>query len=233
MPAVGDLDGARRAVSGGLAITTATIARDDADAGMSGKPSRNRAGVPVWEKIDNPAPFKVADQRPISDAPLPSPVIDPDDAQRSIIAPSMPANGSKQGIATDREHETPYEPRSGAPAEGKTATMDDAVKAARAPRERSCDLIAKGFDKGLATTRSACTPEPSNCHFDRYGTPVGREIGDRPAVSTMNAMRPFPTSGAMASAQGRPCHDDHLAELLDNALHVETFGKQKRADASS
>jgi hypothetical protein len=139
MPAVGDLECIGDPISGGLSITTAAIARDDADVRMRCQPSCHSAGVPVWKEVDDAASFEIADKRPVSLTALPGPVIDPDNMKRRFIAASVPTDCSQQSIPADRQHKTPCKTCSWTTAEGDAATMNDAIFSRPSCQDKVCN----------------------------------------------------------------------------------------------
>jgi len=73
VPSVRDLDGFRATLGGSLDVTYATIARDDADRGMLGKPSGDCYCLATGQQIDDATLFQIADDRAVVVAALPGP----------------------------------------------------------------------------------------------------------------------------------------------------------------
>ena len=65
-----------------MTITGAPIASDNVDAGMVGQPRLNSGWMAVWQKVDDPATFEIADNSAVALATLPREVIDADNDGR-------------------------------------------------------------------------------------------------------------------------------------------------------
>jgi hypothetical protein len=82
MPAVGDLLGIGQRLRRRLAVAPATIARQNADAGMFREPSLDGRGLPVWQQRHDAPTLQAAHQRPIPVIAPERPVIDADHLER-------------------------------------------------------------------------------------------------------------------------------------------------------
>ena len=102
MPTVGNLGCLRACTRYGMAVTGAPIASDNFDAGVEGQPRLNSGGMPVWQEVDDPTTFEIADDGAIALATLPREVVDADDdGSRGWLNRSPPSDQSEQRVATD------------------------------------------------------------------------------------------------------------------------------------
>ncbi len=84
VPAVGDLDGDRRPVSGSFRIGSGSVANDDLDPGMLLEPLGDYFRRPIRKEIDDAPAFEIADYGPVALTAAERPVVDADDAGRSM-----------------------------------------------------------------------------------------------------------------------------------------------------
>jgi hypothetical protein len=78
VPTVSDLVRLGACTRYGMTITGAPIASDNVDAGMMGQPRLNSGWMAVWQEVDDPATFEIADSSAVALATLPGDVIDAD-----------------------------------------------------------------------------------------------------------------------------------------------------------
>jgi hypothetical protein len=65
-----------------MTITGTPIASHDFDARMVGQPRLNSGWMPVWQEVDDPATFEIADNGAVALATLPREVVDTDNDGR-------------------------------------------------------------------------------------------------------------------------------------------------------
>jgi hypothetical protein len=82
MPTVGDLGRLRSRTCHGTTITGAPVASDDFDARMARQPRFDGRWMTIWQKVDDTATLKVADDGAIALATLPREVVDANDGWR-------------------------------------------------------------------------------------------------------------------------------------------------------
>src|SRR6516162_4064656 len=82
MPAVGDLEGLRRAGAGSLAVSRGAIAADDLNTRMVAEPFLDGGGFAVGQQVDDPSAFQIDDNGAIALSLAEGPVIDADVAGR-------------------------------------------------------------------------------------------------------------------------------------------------------
>ena len=66
MPAVGDLDRIGQRSCCRFPVATTPVPRDHANAGMGGKPRGGGRDLVVGQKLDDAAPFQIADDRAVA-----------------------------------------------------------------------------------------------------------------------------------------------------------------------
>jgi hypothetical protein len=81
MPAIGDLDRIRQRFCGRFAVAAATIASDDRNLGMVGKPRLCRRRVSIRQQPHNPPLFQIANNAAVAVVAAPSPIIDADNLE--------------------------------------------------------------------------------------------------------------------------------------------------------
>jgi hypothetical protein len=82
MPTISDLYRMREGSCRSFAISSAAIASDYSDRGMSGEPGLGCRRLAIWQQGDDPAPFQVADDAGVSVIAPPGPIINADNLKR-------------------------------------------------------------------------------------------------------------------------------------------------------
>ncbi len=82
MPAIRDLLRVRRALPHRVRVGAGAVAGDELDPSVTPQPGRQRAGLAVGQKLDDPVAFQVDQNGSVVLAAPPRPVIDPEHAVR-------------------------------------------------------------------------------------------------------------------------------------------------------
>lgn len=85
VPSVRDLNCVRCTTAGAVSIKTRTITGHNLDPRPAFQPASNTVGVTIRKQIKHAIALQIADNRSISLAATPSPVVDPDDSRSSKI----------------------------------------------------------------------------------------------------------------------------------------------------
>ena len=102
VPAVGDLHGIRCTLPDGVSIGAGAVASDDLDPAVTPQPSRERAGLAVGQKIDDPIALQVDQNGSVGLAAPPGPVIHSQHARRRRQRRHRAMNQAQQSIGAHR-----------------------------------------------------------------------------------------------------------------------------------
>src|SRR5690606_18147876 len=102
MPSICDLSGIRGASSCSLCIGTSTIAGDDFYARVTGKPFGYNISISFGKQLKNAVAFQIADNRAVTLALAPGPIVDTNDPRVRIGFTRRGANHSQKCIAAHR-----------------------------------------------------------------------------------------------------------------------------------
>jgi hypothetical protein len=78
VPSVGDLNGIRRTLPDPVGISARPITGNDLHARMLAQPGGDGCGFPIGQEIDDGVRLKIHHHRAVASAPLPRPVVDPE-----------------------------------------------------------------------------------------------------------------------------------------------------------
>jgi hypothetical protein len=82
MPAISHLNGSRECLARGFGIDTAAVSTYDLGARMRAQPSCDGVGIAIRQQVDDLALLKITEDRAVTMALLPCPVIDAKYARR-------------------------------------------------------------------------------------------------------------------------------------------------------
>ena len=151
MPTVGDLHRVRQGLCCGFAISSATIASDDRDRGMSRQPGLGGRGLAIRQQRDDPAPFQVADDAGVSMITPPRPVIDADDLETIGRRMAAASDDTQKRVLAYWQHQPFCEARRRSPPKRQTEVMDDGVQPCRPSRRWREYPFGEAFREDLAT----------------------------------------------------------------------------------
>lgn len=135
MPTISHLDGVRDRPGRDLTVSAATIARDNLDSRMLGKPSLHGGGFPVRQQRHDPPSLQVTYDCAVTVVPPESPVIDTYNDQRIRWHHGSSSHDPQQGVITDGQHESLGKACCRSSAECQSQMMDNALQPRRtAPR---------------------------------------------------------------------------------------------------
>ena len=141
MEAVGDLPGLRRAPACALGIEAAAIAADDLDLRMLARAIGRSLRRAIRQHVDNLAPLQIDNDRPVSAALSPAPVVDASHPYRRAFAAigpmafEIPQNGIVALWKTETRHQTLCRP----PAGGVADQMSEFAHPTGSPGKRPGD----------------------------------------------------------------------------------------------
>ncbi len=135
------MGGAGCTAASAIGIDSAPIARDHPDAGVCTQPSGEAVCVSVGQKVDNGAALQVHEDRAVTMASTPSPVINPKHPRchhgcRGRLMPDE----AEQGVATYGHAEPLGQPRAGLAAQGCAEVALYIAQPRRAPGVRGGDV---------------------------------------------------------------------------------------------
>lgn len=119
MPTVGDLDCIGQCPCSRFSVAAASVTRDDANAGMGGKPRGGGRDLVVGQKLDDAAPFQIADDRAATMVAPEGPIVDADHCQGSGPGMRPAPNGVQQRVVADWDHKPCRESGTGSSAKAR------------------------------------------------------------------------------------------------------------------
>ncbi|MDA9536926.1 hypothetical protein ACM41_11715 [Bradyrhizobium sp. CCBAU 21362] len=119
VPAVRHLHRVGCAAARAISIKARTVARDDLDLRPALQPARNTVGITIGKQVKYAIALQIADDRSISLATTPSPIVDADDGRGHEIRQGSRVNHPEQGVATDRHGQFARQARAGFSADRK------------------------------------------------------------------------------------------------------------------
>jgi hypothetical protein len=143
MPSVGNLDCMRQRQCSSLTISAATIARQNLDRLMACQERRYRGSVSVWQKLDNPMPFKIAHDGAITTVAPKRPIINAHDCQPLAWRPGTAAHHTEQCIIADRQHQSLGETCRRASTQGNSEVMYEIFQPGSSARSARQDIITE------------------------------------------------------------------------------------------
>ena len=189
VPAIRDVGGAGCTAASAIGIDSAPIARDHLDAGVCTQPSGEAVCVSVGQKVDNGAALQVHEDRAVTMASPPSPVINPKHpgCHHGCRGRLMP-DEAEQGVATHGHAEPLGQPRAGLAAHGCAEMALYIAQPHRAPGVRSGD-VGPALGEDLAGAGDVGTVQPSRLKCERDDASLPRQIGELAPVAAMHARR--------------------------------------------
>ena len=225
MPAVGDLNRVRKSPLRRDRIAAATIPGDDTDLRVQRKPRLSRSRLPIGQKSDRRATFKVADQRAVAVIAPPGPVIDADNRRRRKASRSAMAHHAQQRVIAHHDVEPTRKGGSRPASERNGETVDHVVEPARASGSRFDRLEPFGEDPPRASSQRRRRSGGSA----KSALSGRRRPEDRPAASDIGCARGckrLRARGAAANARRASYRDDEAVVVFHRALNHE-FARNK------
>ena len=208
VPAIGDLDRARRAVPGSLGVGTGAVPADDLCAGMGLQPFPQRGRLAVRQQVDHVPRLRIGHHRAVH-VPL---------AQREVIHPGDRRRGGdrrvgqrhdqpQHGGGMDRHAHGSGQPGGGPPGQLQAEAGQHAQQRYAAPPVPLRHAIGLLGERGLRA-RGLRAAEPAHRQRDQHRPAAGRAIGHHPRVPAMNPRRRRSAQRAprLCRPAGRPDH---------------------------
>jgi len=185
MPPVGDMDGIGRTAATAVGVARATITGDHLNTGVGAQPSCEAVGLSVGQQVDDAVAFQVNEDRAVTLATLPGPVIHPEHARR---------RGGRRGRATTDEAEQ------GGTAHGRADPLGQARAGPAAQREADVVLEAaqarrplgirpgnSGQALGEDAVRAArlTAAQASHLHFDLHAAALPGQVRQPAGVAAV------------------------------------------------
>ena len=155
---------------------------------MGGKPRGGGRDLVVGQKLDDAAPFQIADDRAATMVAPEGPIVHANNAKR--FGPGMrPApNDAQQRVVADWQRKPGSERSTWPAAQRQAEVMDDPLHASGAARALRCRLPeALGKDPSSTTSLVASEPPCRQSKLDRMS--AQGQVSDTPMVAAVNPMR--------------------------------------------
>ena len=208
VPAVGDLDRARRARPGALGVVAGPVPADDPRAGMRRQPRLQRGGLPVRQQVDHVPGAHVHQHRPV-DLAL---------GQREVIDPEYLRRGGDLRIRHRRDQaqhrggmhgdpEGPGQPGGGTPGQlqpepGQHGQQRDAAPPVSLAQPSG--LLGEGDRRALRVPAA----EPAHLQDDQHRPAARRAVSHRARIPAVHLRRRL-TAPRAARRAGPARRGDH------------------------
>jgi hypothetical protein len=188
VPPVGHLDGLGSALAGPVGVSTGAVTSDHLDARMGAQPGREGLSLPVRQQVHHAVALEVDQDRAITVATTPRPVVyreNPRGARRS------PASGAahdqaQQRIGADGHGQVPGQacPRLAAERDAKFMVHRvEPLGPAREPQRNP----AQGLSKGLPGTGRVAAVEPLDLDAQHHRAALRGQITEAALIAAMDA----------------------------------------------
>ena len=168
MPPVGDLDGIGRTAATAVGVARPTITGDDFSTGVGLQPGCKAVRLAVRQQVNDGTTFQVNEDRAVTLAALPGPVVHPKHARRRVGRRSSPTTDeAEQGRAAHRRADPLGQARASLAAQREADVVLQVAQARRPLRIRpSSNRQALGEDAMCAAGPSAA--QPAHLHLDLH-----------------------------------------------------------------
>jgi hypothetical protein len=187
MPAICHLLRPGQRLGGRLAISAATIARDDPDGRILLEPVLRSRLLAVRLQFDRLTALKIADDRAVALVAAEGEIVNADDHEKIVRFLGASPDDTQQGIVADRKHEPLRHRSARTPAQSKRKIMHDGVKTAGSPGARSKQIITVPLGEDAPAAQDRIAPETARQDCQRYQSTAKRQIF---WVSHMAALSP-------------------------------------------
>ncbi len=217
VPAISDLNNARRALTNAVGINTGSITCDNLDTWVIAQPSGHRCGVAVRQEINHFIRLKVHEYRAVSMTTPPCPVVDPEDPRRCGSSRwRVRRHQAKQRVRAGRNRKTSRQPRSGFAAERETEMMVKIAQSSCLAAETPSHF-GQGLGKSLAGAVAIGASEAAHGDTDRHRPSLPRQVVEHPAVNAVNPSRGCTTARTFRHRRAR------------HGLYCDPLGGRKHA----
>jgi len=186
MPTISDLYRMREGSCRSFAISSAAIASDYSDRGMSGEPGLGCRRLTIWQQGDDPAPFKVADDTRVSVIAPPGPIINADNIKWVSRGTVTTSDHAQESILTHRQHQPSCEVCCWSTAKRQAEVMNDRVQPRRASRRWCQYLFGEVLREDLAPAQNGVAAEASGNYDELDGPPRERQIRHASSIAAMD-----------------------------------------------
>ena len=217
MPAIGDLDGQRRALRRAFGVTPAAVTADDLRAWMGVQPGPEGLRGPLWEHVNRTAGLDI-DQHRAVDMPLTQrEVIDAQHQHSPAIGVGGGADQPYQRRAADRARQPAGQPGTSAPAQRHGHRLQDTLQTACPP------AIAGGQARHLLGERRlragiVAAEEPAGPQVNKHFLGAAGGIGQLPLIPAVHPPRHHAAARAGCFAGAGPGQHMHRPARGDETL---------------
>src|SRR5581483_2550650 len=186
MPTISDLFRMREGSRRSFAISSAAIASDYSDRGMSGEPGLGCRRLTIRQQGGDPASFQVADDAGVSVIAPPGPIINADNLERISRGTVTASDHAQESILTHRQHQPPCEVCCRSTAKCQAKVMNDRVQPRRASRRWSQHPFGEALSEDLAPAQNGVAAEAAGNHQELDDPPRERQIGHASSIAAMD-----------------------------------------------
>ena len=221
MPAIGDLDGLRGAVTSALGIVAGPVPADDPRAGMGLQPRLEAGGLPVRQQVDHVSGAHVHQHRPVDLALGQREVIDPEDL-RSGPDFRLRRHGD-QAQHRGRVHgdpEGPGHPGGGTPGQLQPEPCQHAQQrdaAPPVPLAQPRGLLGEG-DRRAPRVPAA---EPAHLQDDQHRPPARRAVSHHARIPAVHPRRLLTAPRAARRVRLARRGDHHRVPGVFHPVHAQ------------
>jgi hypothetical protein len=207
--AIGHLPGLRRALASALRVEAAAIPADDLKSRMLAQPPTSGLGRPVGQHVDDLAPFEVDHDRPVAQALLPGPVIDPDhpNVRCPVARAGVTLQTSQDRVIALWQSEVGHQAFRRTTACGMADKPGEIGHPAGPSGRRPSDL-GKPVAEGLTLAALVLASPSRQTHPQRHWRPLSRQVlqmTNLPAVTTGGlGITPGTSSAPLSERTDRP-----------------------------
>ena len=221
VPAVGDLDRARRARPGTLGVVSGPVPADDRRAGMGRQPRLQGGGLPVRQQIDHVPGAHVHQHRPVYLALGQREVIDPEYLRRG--GDLLIRHRRDQAQHRGRVHgdpEGPRQPGGGTPGQLQPEPGQHGQQRDAAPPVSLAQPSGLLGESNCRTTRVPAA-EPAHLQDDQHRPAARRAVGHRAPVPAVHLRRRLTAPRAARRAGLARRGDHHRLSGVFDPVHAQ------------
>jgi hypothetical protein len=196
VPAIGDLDGTGQRLCGGLAVTSATVARNDFDLRTSGEPGSHRCDLAIRKQRYDPPSLQIAHDGSVTVILPESPVINAGDSQRTGSWAGSSADDPQQGVVAHGQHQPLGETRRRSAAERQAQMMDDIFQPCRPARPGWENIVAEPLGENTSPAIRHPTDKTARDHPKAHLLASAGQVRNMSDVTTVDSPRCHPAQRA-------------------------------------